>query len=350
VERWDGQVCISTDVLWYELPALSNLPEIEDVEPFLIATIMAGMHESRTIVVNGAVSALLLSNLAEFQDAWHSWLPSRYTHVDINAEHIWDLHPSPKANVAVVAYSGGVDASFSVWRHATCQVGHRTHTLKLCVMVHGLDIPLRDTEAFDGASNLAAKVVQSLGLELMSIRTNFREVIQTHWEDTFGTAIASCLQQFKGFAGTGILASSEPYHSLVLPWGSNPVTDHLLSSHSFTIMHDGAAYSRTKKVAALANWETGSMNLRVCWQPGSRGGNCGCCEKCLRTMLNFLANRLPVPPCFPSSTVSAEAIREVSIPNIAVMAEWRQIYDEATQNKLDAPWVWAVRERLRPAT
>ncbi|NET10990.1 MAG: SH3 domain-containing protein, partial [Symploca sp. SIO2B6] len=41
-----------------------------------------------------------------------------------------------------------------------------------------------------------------------------------------------------------------PYQSLKLPWGTNPITDGLLSSKTFQSIHDGAAFTRLEKIQA----------------------------------------------------------------------------------------------------
>ena len=59
---------------------------------------------------------------------------------------------------------------------------------------------------------------------------------------------------FQGIYRAGLFASSEPYQALVSPWGAHPLTDRLLSSNSFEIIHDGADFTRTQKTAQLCEW------------------------------------------------------------------------------------------------
>ena len=47
--------------------------------------------------------------------------------------------------------------------------------------------------------------------------------------------------------------------------------------------------ARLEKVRDLANWPTALEALRVCPARLEDGGNCGKCEKCLRTRLELLA-------------------------------------------------------------
>lgn len=77
--------------------------------------------------------------------------------------------------------------------------------------------------------------------------------------------------------------------------GSTPVADHLMSGDLIQLVHDGAGYSRTEKVARLADCPLAVERLKVCCSGRDPSTNCGRCEKCLRTMLNFLAAGRDVP-------------------------------------------------------
>jgi hypothetical protein len=348
IERLDDGRPAASDSLWYELPESVPPPPEADAEAFLLATIMVGMAEGRSIRVRGATSRTLLSNLTEFRDAWHAWVPNRYQRIDFEPDEVIDApaHVAPAS--AISAFSGGVDGTFTVWRHATGRAGYRTAPIRLCVMVHGFDIPLADEDGFRGARERAVQTLADLRLPLLTLRTNFRQVVKTEWGYVFAAALAAGLQMFKEIAGVGLVGSSEPYDSLVIPWGSNPITDHLLSSDTFAVVHDGAGFSRTDKVAAVAEWDVGRDALRVCWMGQQRDRNCGQCEKCLRTMLNFRANGLPIPSCFPKASVSAADVKRVALPNRAIVAEWRQLLDTALRNGIADEWVPTLRRRVRP--
>ncbi len=115
-----------------------------------------------------------------------------------------------------------------------------------------------------------------------------------------------CLQ---GGYSEGLIPSSLPYHALVLPWGSNPLTDPLLSIRTFAIVHDGAAFTRAEKVKQIAHWRQALQNLRVCWEGDRKDGNCGHCEKCIQTILNFRAVGLGLPPCFDQDVADEEILQ-----------------------------------------
>ena len=59
----------------------------------------------------------------------------------------------------------------------------------------------------------------------------------------------------------GLIGSSEPYDALVIPWGSSPITDYLLSGDRLSIVHDGAGFSRTDKVAEVRHNQVACQTL-----------------------------------------------------------------------------------------
>jgi len=112
------------------------------------------------------------------------------------------------------------------------------------------------------------------------------------------------------------------------------------------IVHDGAGYSRTEKVVEIATHKTATRVLKVCWQGQETFKNCGNCEKCIRTQLNFLAAGVSHAPCFdfafdtgniasiplPSDVQYADSFPSTSMRN----ARGDGRLDEHAQARLDA--------------
>jgi hypothetical protein len=57
--------------------------------------------------------------------------------------------------------------------------------------------------------------------------------------------------------------------------------------------------------------------------------------------MNYLAVQASVPICFPNSNIITD-IKNTKLKNDAVKAEWRQIYEYATNNGIEEPWVKAM--------
>lgn len=346
LRRMDGAVETGRGELWFEFDRSIEPPARDDGEAYLLCNLMEAMREGRELFLHGTASAQLLSNLTEFRDAWCAWLPALYSPIGIHVDRIAPPTPPGPADRGVFAFSGGVDATFSVWRHHRRLAGHRSRGVAACVLVQGFDIPLGHDEAFEVAAASAERVLDSIGAPIVRLRTNYRDVASVMWEHAFAAALVGALLNLRRAAGACIVGSSEPYPHLVLPWGSNPVTDPLLGSHGFEVLHDGASHSRTMKVKAIAEWPEGAAALRVCWEGDISGRNCGVCEKCMRTKFNFLANGLAPPACFDDPTLDLGRVR---LRNQAVRTEWATVLQQARANAVGPAVVRPLEALLAPA-
>jgi hypothetical protein len=250
--------------LWYRVPEEFESHLTDSCDPFVLACLFTAMSESNEMIVHGATSPSLLGNLAEFQAAWVRWKPDVYGAVEIEAETEREEDGPAAANVAMVAFTGGVDSAFTVYRHGA---GHCPRAFKRKIesglFVHGFDIPLEQTTAFERAKLKAEQTLASLNVRLMTVSTNLH-AMNFQWDHCHGAGLASCMTLLrKGFA-EGLIASSFSYEDLVLPYGSNPVTDPLLGSRGFRIVHEGAGFSPAEKLEEIARWPHAIENLRVC--------------------------------------------------------------------------------------
>jgi hypothetical protein len=326
--------------LWYRVSGDLLPPPLQLLDSVVPAFLFKAMRERRPLRVHGPLSTRLLANLEEFQAAWSCWRPGLYRPVDI----LPDSEAQPQPNLddsAVVAFSGGLDSLFSTWRHRTGSPLPRHRDLRAGVLIHGFEIPLGDEEGFRLAAERARAALASIGLPLVTVRTNWRPLLCSEWTDEFGAALASCLHQLAGVASAGIVGSDGTYHRLVLPWGSNPLTTRLLGGGAFEIVYDGAAHRRCEKAAAICDWPAALTSLRVCWEGPSPGSNCGRCEKCIRSQLNFLAIGQPVPPAFPV-TASLRDIARLLVPAEAQLVGLTDVLAVARANGITAPWTRAL--------
>jgi hypothetical protein len=317
------------------------LPPAVDLCDFAaVATIFHAMRERRPLHIDGPVSTTLLRNLEEFQEAWAMWHPSRYAPIAVTAaQECEESAASPRRN-GVFAFSGGVDSAAALLRHYSGDLHRRAVTPVAAVMVHGFDIPLSATSAFDTARGAAETSLKEFRVPLCVVRTDWRETICRHWEMEFAAGLAACLHQFAGAATVGIVGSDEDYARLVLPWGSNPITNHLLSGAAFAIQTECSALSRTERVALAARYPQLATRLRVCWQEASSGRNCGRCEKCLRTQLNFLAAGLE-PLCFDGRPTPRQVLG-IAAKNAVQIAYLEEIAESARARGIEASWLSAL--------
>ena len=290
---------ISIGQLWYE-----TAPPV--VRPFsaitmdfaAIAMLPYAMHRRQHLHVGGAVTRSLLANLEEYQDAWVRWCPDLFAPISISVETILDARARPAAGASygsVLAFSGGLDSTYTLIANQTGALGQRGRTLGTLAMVHGFDIPLHDTDAFDVASAKACRLGAAFGVPVQRIRTNWR-AWSPQWELTHGMALSSVLQLFSGDHDAALLSADRPYGREIFPWGANSITNRFMSSEEFPLLTAGFGATRTQKARLVGQHALARDVVRVCWAGTDLGRNCGVCGKCVCTKLIFLAAGIGVIP------------------------------------------------------
>lgn len=301
------------------------------------------MRQCSNVIIHGEASPSLLKNLVQFQAIWSAWRPQCFHQVPITADVEKEARVPPGMERAIASFSGGVDSCFTAFRHRRERCGREQTNLEAGLMVHGFDISLKDS-AFENAVARSKSMLADLGMICIPMATNFREVMSLDWENIFGSGLASCLHLFQGHYHTGIIASSHSYHEKIFDYGSNPLTDRLLSSQSFEIVHDGACYRRAEKILTIIEWPEALKNLRVCWEGKHADRNCGRCEKCVRNILNFRIARAGLPPCFPQDVSNLQIIATKLKPTSFEI--WKTLLVRAKAAQINEPWLLAVRATL----
>jgi hypothetical protein len=333
--------------LWFRVPAEHSEAMTTTCDPFAMAAIFPAMQGASSLVVHGEVSSSLLTNLEEFQAVWSSWLPAKYAEVPIEAEKEYRSTGHGDEDRAIMAFSGGVDSCFTAYQHKKGACGRRTRELVAGVKIHGLDIPLEDRQAFDLAAKRAERMLDSLGMKLIPMATNFR-AMGCDWDDSHGSAVAACLTLFQKGYGSGLIASSFAYDGwrFSMPWGSNPYTDALLSTGMFNISNDGGRYCRVEKLRAISEWPEAHQLIKVCWEGEKVQDNCCCCEKCIRNIIAYRALGMPLPGCF-EKDVTEQQIESVRVPDTLILWEYKKILSAARDRNIAGPWVRALERCIR---
>jgi hypothetical protein len=339
-----GMGSVEEKTLWYEIPDTVPLPPDDDCDPYVLAMLMEAMLENAVLKVKGSVSARLIENLCEYQSAWHCWLPKTFSIIEVEADKL--RQSEARTEGAVCAFSGGIDAAFSIWRHHHKLCGHQSKEIKLGILIQGFDINLRQERLFENSLKSATETLSDLGIPVVPLKTNYREIAKSPWEYSHAAAFAGAFNLFKKTAGACVYGSTEPYNRMVIPWGSNPVTDQFLSSGDFRFIHDGASFTRVEKTVVVSEWQKAMDNLRVCWSSSGAHLNCGECEKCVRTAMNFLSSNLQVPKSLQGHDLVTK-IKNMYLRNDVVLGEWEFSLEQAEKNGIEADWVDALREALR---
>ncbi len=330
--------------LWFDVEPKHGDLISELGDPFALGILFPALEAELPLHVHGRVSHGLLKNLEYFQAVWQTWLPDRYTPIELSADH--EVGAGSVGKHAIAAFSGGLDSAYTVRRHALGMVGRRNLDLKAGLMVLGFDIALEKESSFEGAVEGSRIMLDSLGMELWRLRTNYRR-FPADWFFSHGAALAACLHCYAGGCSKGLVASSAPTNSMEGPIGSHVFTDPMLSSPAMEVIHDGGEESRSFKPLVIGDWPEGMAHLRVCWETDHPDSNCGICKKCVRTKIAFLVNGLPVPASL-SPPPTHKQINALRFELDWEFRHARRLLRIAKQNGLGGEWYCtALRECVR---
>ncbi len=271
-------------VIWFESSQL-NIDQFSPVaDAFLLSCLLPAMHVGADIRVSGMpVSKGLLANLYEFQMIFNAWYPHLQP-IEITAQ---EVERKPNSTQSITAFSGGVDSTFSVLRQLHNPGKYANYNLTKALFVRGFDIYISNASSFDNAFDRVKSVLSAEKIELISINTNIRELFAS-WKRAHGLCTAAALSLFSGKYSKGIIPSTIPY-KMLYPFGSNAITDRLLGSKCFEIIHDGAEHSRIEKLKFLSQFPEAIRNLRFCFRITNIDRNCGKCKKCVVTAVLLAA-------------------------------------------------------------
>ena len=159
--------------------------------------------------------------------------------------------------------------------------------------------------------------------------------------------MAAVLTLLSGKFSTGLIAATGTYRLPMIPWGSNPLTDPMLGSRKFEIVHDGAGASRLDKVRLLCNWPEGVKQLRFCFQNTPPDGNCGRCMKCILTALEFRCAGVE-PGCFTEPVTDAMILEALDRyePNAVGDFYFHEVLDAALAEGRTDAWVPKLKSAI----
>src|SRR5690606_6194506 len=107
----------------------------------LMAMFPFALRHGLDIEIDEPVDFDVLEKLEENQDAWLRWNPQYIKPIRIYANTV--MQPAlPQNRTAVVAFSGGLDASYALHAHKRGLLGRRALDVTGAVLVQGFDLPL----------------------------------------------------------------------------------------------------------------------------------------------------------------------------------------------------------------
>ena len=290
------------------------------------------------MVVEGTACPVLRGNLEGILRVFRSWFP----HVTTPAlEAEGGFSPSVARSPARTGalFSGGVDAIAMLRRNRLdLPLGHPGSLAEAVYVfgLHGRDFRdgqpqearradfRRQAERIRRLGELASFEVSTVGTNASLLHPTYEAWHHVGWlGGTLAAAFALAPRFTDLLFASGGLALAAPPHA------SHPMVDACYSSAAVRVRPVQTWVTRMEKVGLLAGWEECWPYLRPCLVLEESGGdrpNCGRCEKCVRTMLEFLAwGVLDRMDAFPERDVRPETVR--ALPTVRTIRAL--YYDEA---------------------
>lgn len=335
-------------VSWWRLPGITNLPLPPVLDSFVAGHVQWASMLGQDLVVHGPMSRGGLYNLGQLGEIRHALSPERYRRpIAITPDAaIAAPRPAGDPGLAIATLSGGLDSTFTAVRHARRLIGDAALPLAGLVMVHGFDAQLDQPERFDVMRRRAEPLVRLLDLPLHVVVTNSAQTGGRAWPQSAMPLFGGVLAQFSVQCAVGLMSAGAPDGTPRFGISHPTVLDQLASNEYFQLVSDGGGFGRAEKIETLAPFPDALAGLKVCWQGRDAGRNCGVCEKCVMTRLNFLAARLPDPPCF-DTPLAPSHIAALPLPSLeAVRDLFRNCWNELDARGVVGPEMALLTRRL----
>ena len=224
---------------------------------------------------------------------------------------------APGSRGSASFFSGGLDSWYTALSNQ--------EELRYLIFIHGFDIPLANETLMSVAWRNAAAAAQTLGLKLIPLSTNLRDLL---YEQSAARVAKVGMPRFARFANCW-MSSFLPAVATTLRRSINriripagfaegqevprPVVEARWSTPELDVVVDGTEHDRIGKIRWIADHAPETLaSLRVCGDKSGSQLNCGICGKCLRTLAELRAgDALHLATSFPV-TLHLNAIRRAT--------------------------------------
>ncbi len=282
VERIGGTSRVSARIGDVEIYFESDDLELQaPPELFASALLPAVVQRGLRMRIDEPLDPLWLAGVERILPIWAGWWGTAARLDEVLDAPRGQATNRPRPERAGLCFSGGLDAF-----HTLLRSGRRIDDL---VFAHGYDIRLDDERRFAAAEASVREVAAETGTRALIVRTNLRlqrPFKGSGWGRTHGGALAALGHACRGELGELVISSAYPRAS-ENDFGSTWHTDPGWSSSRLQVSHFGEAFTRDDKMSAVIREPLVRRHLRVCWENLAPTGNCGACEKCVRTMVQL---------------------------------------------------------------
>lgn len=259
--------------LWLE--ANVELDKTADCWLYFMLPICMGLAED--LEVTGTITTTALNSFHQAQQA----LLEKHPHLKkISIKHeepITDTRSTEDNRAIASFFSGGLDSAY------TAETIPEINTL---ISIWGFDIQLWHEKHWKLTVELLEKQAAEMNRELILIKTNIREISNglLYWgRDYHGSALAGVANALSNKIKKVYISAT--HNEDTNRWGQFPDLSRAYSNSYQEIIEYGPK-DRAEKALALAD-NPRSRLMRVCYRNTQGLVNCGVCQKCVRTRLEF---------------------------------------------------------------
>lgn len=346
--------------MWYAVSGIDPHFVPGQSDAFLVSLLVAAMKLGEDIRVDGPVSSRLAHGLDQYKRILNTWWPDSFKTVNIEYDSLVERAEDARPEGVACTFSGGLDSFHAVSELLPSNMPIPAYRITHALMINGFD-QLADLQHRGVAQQMYRVYSTTLAkwnVNLLMMQTNqrqFRSAAMPRADSvrSYSSSLAACAHSLGGIFGRFNIAGHGGYGYLNLtPYGSNPVSDHHLSSDHLQVIYAGSSCTRSEKLELMVDSPEVQQNMRVCLHPPSfdrqtgRVTHCGECDKCVRTVVGLsILGKLDRFTTFPSLRPAEQyrrpeilsAMYPTALRDMRVMAErhgredWVQILGRAIE-------------------
>jgi hypothetical protein len=278
--------------LWFIFPSSCRDNVTDHLNGFVVALLPLAMTLEEDMQMEGVLSPRLLRGLEEYQSIQCAWKPTSFKPIKIESDLLQPTERDRSEPVVGCSFSGGVDSSFTLWRHLPENERDHAWRISHCLMINGFDSDsdINNSGHFNRIQQALEPMMDHLGLQLIVCRTNYMSFSDPYiLKQSFGAMVTSPALILGRLFSSLFIPASYRFDEFFRD-GSHLLFDHLLRTETMEIIHDASHLTRPEKTAIISKWSDTYTTLRVCFNKTSYREetnsieNCCKCEKCIRTM------------------------------------------------------------------